>query len=102
MIAVIYNHVTIGLLVSYDNKENREVLDPRIIAHLEESLIVAEFGDKEPSFFVLVIRNISKAEELMHWIEEQKGVEKVRLDILQDLIELYDSYYSLVDRLASN
>lgn len=84
-------------MVSYDNKENREVLDPKIIAHLDDFLIVAELGDKEPSFFVLVIRNISKAEELMHWIEGRRGVEKVRLDILQDRMERYDSYYSLVE-----
>jgi len=80
---------SLSLLVMYDSQESKIETEPKILSHLEENIAVAELHDPLHAFIILVIANISGAEEISEWLRIQPGVKAVRLDIEQDRVEVY-------------
>ena len=76
-------------LIIYDSYESKIEAEPKILSHLQENIAVAELHDPLHAFMILVIPNISGAEEIAEWLRSQPGVKAVRLDIEQDRIEVY-------------
>ncbi len=80
---------SLSSLIIYDSYESKIEAEPKILSHLEENIAVAELHDPLHAFMILVIANISGAEEIAEWLRSQPGVKAVRLDIEQDRIEVY-------------
>jgi len=88
----------VDLLVFYTNPESKTEVDKRIISQFDDLLIRAELGDTEHGFFNLIIGNISKAKEILAWVKEQPGVRSAFIELVQDRIELHESFTELVDK----
>src|SRR2546428_8042347 len=86
------------LVVFYTNPGFKADLDQRIISQFDELLISTRLSDIEHSFFNLLIRNIYKAKEILAWVNEQPGVGKAFIELVQDRIEVYDSFNEPVDK----
>jgi hypothetical protein len=86
------------LVVFYANPESKTDVDNKIVSQFEELLMRAELGDIEHGFFNLIIRNISKAKEILTWVRELPGVKSAFIELVQERIELYDSFTELVDK----
>jgi len=89
------------LTVAYTDPELKNEADKKIIARLGEYLTRAELGDREHGEFNLVLPNISMAQEILEWAKGQPEVRQVRVDLVQDRVELYDSLNELVERKFS-
>lgn len=83
--------ILMDLVVFYTSPESKREVDSRIVRHLDEQLIRAELYDKEHGFFNLIIRNVSKAREILDWVRMQSGVGGVFVELVLDRIELYES-----------
>ena len=90
--------VIADLVVFYTNPGFKADLDQRIISQFDELLISTRLSDIEHSFFNLLIRNISKAKEILAWVNEQPGVGKAFIELVQDRIEVYESFNEPVDK----
>jgi DNA-binding Lrp family transcriptional regulator len=86
------------LVVLYASPESKADVDRKIVSRFDEFLIRAELGDPEHGFFNLIIRNIAKAAEISSWVREQPGVGRAFVELVQDRIELYDSFDDPIDR----
>ena len=86
------------LVVFYANPESKSGVDERIVSQFDKLLIRAELGDIEHGFFNLIIRNISKAKEILTWVKEQPGVGRAFVELVQDRIEVYESFNEPVDK----
>lgn len=86
------------LVVFYANSGLKAGVDKRIVSRLDELLIRAELGDIEHGFFNLIIRNISKAKEILTWVKEQPCVGNAFIELVQDRIELYEPLNEPVDK----
>ena len=80
---------SLSSLIIYDSYESKIEAEPKILSYLQENIAVAELHDPLHAFMILVIPNISGAEEIAEWLRSQPGVKAVRLDIEQDRIEVY-------------
>ena len=89
------------LVVFYSNPESRTDLDNRIVSQFDELLISTRLSDIEHGFFNLLIRNISKAREILAWVNEQPGVGKAFIELVQDRIEVYESFNEPVDKMLA-
>jgi DNA-binding Lrp family transcriptional regulator len=90
--------IVADLVVLYADPASKIDVDSRIVSRLDEFLIRAELGDPEHGFFNLIIRNISKADEILGWVRELPGVGRAFVELVQDRIELYDSFSGPIDR----
>ena len=90
--------VIADLVVFYTNPGFKADLDQRIISQFDELLISTRLSDIEHSFFNLLIRNIYKAKEILAWVNEQPGVGKAFIELVQDRIEVYESFNEPVDK----
>jgi len=86
------------LVIFYANPESKSGVDDRIVSQFDKLLIRAELGDIEHGFFNLIIRNISKAKEILTWVKEQPGVGRAFVELVQDRIEVYESFNEPVDK----
>jgi DNA-binding Lrp family transcriptional regulator len=86
------------LVVFYSNPESKADVDNKIVSQFDELLMRAELGDVEHGFFNLIIGNISKAKEILTWVRELPGVKSAFIELVQDRIEVYESFTDLVDR----
>jgi len=86
------------LVVFYANPESKTGVDNRIVSQFDSLLIRAELGDIEHGFFNLIIRNIFKAKEILAWVKEQPGVGRAFVELVQDRIEVYESFNEPVDK----
>jgi hypothetical protein len=58
----------------------------------------AELGDVEHGFFILIIQNISKAKDVLTWVNALPGVRSAFIELVRDRIEVYGSFSELVDK----
>jgi len=86
------------LVVFYANPGSKADLDQRIASQFDELLISSRLSDIEHGFFNLMISNISKAKEILAWVNEQPGVGKAFIELVQDRIEVYESLNEPVDK----
>ncbi len=86
------------LVVFYANPGSKTDLDNRIVSQFDELLVSTRLSDIEHGFFNLIIRNISKAKEVLAWVNEQPGVGKAFIELVQDRIEVYESFNEPVDK----
>ena len=86
------------LVVFYGNPGSKTDLDHRIVSQFDKLLISTRLSDIEHGFFNLLIRNISAAKEILAWVNEQPGVGKAFIELVQDRIEVYESFNEPVDR----
>ncbi len=86
------------LVVFYANSEAKTDVDNRIVSQFDKLIIRAQLSDNEHGFFNLIIRNISKAKEILTWVKEQPGVGSAFIELVQDRIELYESFNEPVDK----
>ena len=86
------------LVVFYANPGSKTDLDTRIVSQFDELIVSTRLSDIEHGFFNLIIRNISKANEILAWVNEQPGVGKAFIELVQDRIEVYESFNEPVDK----
>jgi len=86
------------LVVFYGNPGSKTDLDHRIVSQFDKLLISTRVSDIEHGFFNLLIRNISEAKETLAWVNEQPGVGKAFIELVQDRIEVYESFNEPVER----
>ena len=86
------------LVVFYANSGSKADLDQRIVSQFDELLISTRFSDIDHGFFNLMISNISKAKEILAWVNKQPGVGKAFIELVQDRIEVYESFNEPVDK----
>lgn len=90
-----------NLVVGYANPEQRRKVDERILSHLENRLFRVDLNQRTHGFFMLILKNVPQAREISNWMKDLPGVERYRLDLFQERIELWESYHELVEnRLA--
>ena len=78
------------LLVTYMDNEQKKKLESEIATRFEDRLLRAEIGNKDMSFFNLVVTNLAQAQEILDWVKDKRGVATARLDLVQDRIENYE------------
>ena len=86
------------LVVFYANPGSKTDLDNRIVSRFDALLVSTRLSDIEHGFFNLLIRNISEAKEILAWVNEQPGVGKAFIELVQDRIEVYESFNERVDK----
>jgi len=86
------------LVVFYANSGSKADLDQRIVSQFDELLISTRLSDIDHGFFNLMISNISKAKEILAWVNKQPGVGKAFIELVQDRIEVYESFNEPVDK----
>ena len=86
------------LVVFYANPGSKTDLDNRIVSRFDALLVSTRLSDIEHGFFNLLIRNISEAKEILVWVNEQPGVGKAFIELVQDRIEVYESFNERVDK----
>jgi len=70
------------------------------LSHLQENITAVELDNPEHAFLILVVTNISGAEEIAEWVRSQARVKTIRLDIEQDIIQIYQWFdQQIVDYL---
>lgn len=74
--------IATDLLVFYDSPENKNVLDGLIKTHVDEYLLRAELNSLNCSFFNLMIANVSRASEILIWVNSQHGVRDSRIELV--------------------
>lgn len=79
------------LLVLYDSPNAKAKIDADVFSLWNDYLARAEVGSKDSSFFNLLVKNVSQAQEVLNWVKEQPGVKSSRVDLVQDRLELYSS-----------
>ena len=90
--------VFVDLLVFYTSLESKSEVDRKISSEFDEYLVHAELTDTEHGLFVLVIRNVSKAQEILSWVKEQDGVREARVALVEDRIELYELFNEQLEK----
>jgi DNA-binding Lrp family transcriptional regulator len=80
------------LFVVYDSPENTARTNDGIASHLDQNLMSAQLGDPEHTFFLLVITNISQANEILDWVRQQPGVKSAFMDLVEERIEQYEVF----------
>lgn len=78
------------LRVFHHNPKSRGEVDRRMIAQLDDCLYFAGLVFDNLSLFLLVVRSITKTQEILRWAKQQQGVRSARIDILQERIESYE------------
>ena len=73
------------LVVFYDTPGSRYEINERISEYLGDQVAFADLDDSEHGFFALMISNISKIQEILGWVKQQRGVKSARFDILQGM-----------------
>lgn len=91
--------IATDLLVFYDSPASKNMLDGLIKTHVDEYLLRAELNSLDHGFFNLMIPNISRASEILSWVNSQHGVRESRIDLVQDRLELYESFNQQLDTL---
>ncbi|TLX97677.1 MAG: AsnC family transcriptional regulator [Thaumarchaeota archaeon] len=86
------------LIVFYANPESKADLDNRIVSHFDKFLIWTRLSSIDHGFFNLIIGNISKAKEILTWVKEQPGVGSAFVELVQDRIEVYESFNEPVEK----
>lgn len=86
------------LVVFYANPQSKADLDNEILSKFDEFLVSSRLSDIEHGFFNFVIRNVSKANEILAWVDEQPGVGEAFMELVQDRIEVYESLNEPVDK----
>jgi len=86
------------LVVFYADPRSKTDLDTRIVSQFDEFIISTRLSDIEHGFFNLLIGNISKAKEILAWVNEQPGVGKAFIELVQDRIEVYESFNEPVEK----
>ena len=66
-------------------KENDELVSDGL-----EGIVFAHTSSKEYSTFAVVRQNLSEQEEIRQWIATQHGVQNVRMDVLNEIIQVFD------------
>jgi len=86
------------LVVFYANPGSKADLDHQIVSQFDELLVSTRLSDIEHGFFNFMISNISKAKEILAWVNEQPGVGKAFIELVQDRIEVYEFLNQPVDK----
>jgi DNA-binding Lrp family transcriptional regulator len=88
------------LMVLYDGPKAKAKIDANVFSLWNDYLARAEVGSKDSSFFNLLVKNVSQAQEVLNWVKDQPGVKSSRVDLVQDRLELYSSLdVALQDKL---
>jgi len=86
------------LVVFYASPGSKTDLDKRIVSQFDDLLVSTRLSDTEHGFFNFMIGNISKAKEILTWVNEQPGVGKAFIELPQDRIEVYESFNEPMDK----
>ena len=86
------------LVVFYANPGSKTDLDKRIVSHFDNFLVSTRLSDIEHGFFNFIIGNLSTAKEILTWVNHQPGVGRAFLELVQDRIEVYESFNEPLDR----
>ena len=86
------------LVVFYTNPGSKADLDRRIVSQFDDLLVSTRLSDIEHGFFNFIIRNVSKAKEILTWVNEQPGVGRAFIELVQDRIEVYESFNEPIDK----
>jgi DNA-binding Lrp family transcriptional regulator len=86
------------LNIIFERSESKQQADGKIISYLDEYFLSAELGETERMTFVLLITNISKIREIVDWVERRDGIKFVRLDLIEEWIELNDTFGREVEK----
>jgi DNA-binding Lrp family transcriptional regulator len=73
----------------------------RLVAQDLEGIVFTHTGSKEYSTFAVVRRNLSEEEEVCHWIFRQPGVHSLRMDVLNEIIQVFDWFDEEIERHLS-
>ena len=85
------------LLIVYANAQRKSEIDHKFMELWDDYLARGEVAGRESSFFNLMIKNVSQAQEVLDWVRKQPGVKESRIDLVQGRIELYSSLNSEVE-----
>jgi len=85
------------LVVFYANPGSKTDLDKRISSQFDNLLVSTRLSDVEHGFFNFIIGNVSKAKEILTWVNEQPGVGSAFMELVQDRIEVYEAFNEPVD-----
>ncbi len=77
------------LRVIPDSNESRSEVDQKIISRLEDYLYYSGLWEGL-SIFLLIVPSVSKMQETVKWVKEQRGVSNARIDILLERIALFE------------
>ena len=86
------------LVVFYANPGSKTDLDKRIVSHFDNFLVSTRLSDIEHGFFNFIIGNLSTAKEILTWVNHQPGVGRAFIELVQDRIEVYESFNEPLDR----
>jgi len=86
------------LVVFYANPGSKTDLDKKIVSRFASLLVSTRLSDIEHGFFNFIIRNLSQAKEILTWVNEQPGVGNAFIELVQDRIEVYESFNEPVDK----
>jgi hypothetical protein len=86
------------LLISFEKSESKQEAYEKIVSYLNECFLSAELGGAEHMTFSILITGVSQIREIVDWMERQRGIKSVHLDLVEDRIELYDTFTRQVEK----
>jgi DNA-binding Lrp family transcriptional regulator len=86
------------LLISFEKSESKQEAYEKILSYLNECFLSAELGDAEHMTFSILITGISQIREIVDWMERQGGIKSVHLDLIEERVELYDTFARQVEK----
>jgi DNA-binding Lrp family transcriptional regulator len=90
--------MVVDLLVRYSGSEGTSAVKERILSELDDCLIRAEMGDPDYGLFNLIVTRVSAVREIPKRVRSIEGVAFVRIDIVQDRLEMYDQFFEQFER----
>ena len=91
--------IVCGLLVFYVDSKDKYLVEREIVPYLGDRLIFANLEDLHHGYFAFIITNLAMAQQILNWALARKGVSNGRLDIVQEVISLYDVYDEQLEKL---
>lgn len=95
--AAVEGNLLVDLAVFYESKESRDILTPSLLNYLKDEMAFSDVEDSEHGYFALMLNGVRRLEEIRSWMEEQSGVKVFRLDVLEDMISLYEPYANQIE-----
>ena len=86
------------LLVFYENPEAKTKANFAIASYVDPYLMSAQLYNPEHALFILVITNISQVKEILNWVKQQRGVKNAYLDLVEERVELYETFSQQLKR----
>jgi len=89
--------IYVDMLVIHSGHGATKVLVGEVASKLDDVLIRSQIGDPRHSFFNLILSRVSAIPEISRLVKSIPGVEDVRIDVVQERLEMYDRYLSQLD-----